>query len=164
MIGAPVERQRSYDRPHPITQTDANFVTVAMPARPQVVDSDEASQQQQGWAKPTSQRTTDGHARRGSRDDHQNAGRDDRRQGRRDHGQRGAIRAWIPAIGHRLDLQRSEAGNVGDGRSGNASKHETGKNIDMPQAAAQPLDNHLGSGEDALGQAAALHDLAGEDE
>ena len=85
----------------------------------------------------------------------------DQRSHRRDvDGIVGAIAARL----HLRDHQPADRGGLGHRRAGNAAEQSRGGDVDLPQPAADVTDQRAGKGDDAAGDAAAHHQVAGIDE
>ena len=97
-------------------------------------------------------------------DHHRQRRRDDRadRGGcRRDRGRGFGV---VALVAHRLDLERADAARVGDRRAGHAGEDHAAEDVGVAQPAAQPADAGGGKGEDPLGDAGGVHDVAHQDE
>ncbi len=72
--------------------------------------------------------------------------------------------AVVTALDHLRDHRAADRGNVGDCGPGHPAEKQRGQDRHLPQAAAQAADQRRGQRDQAFGNAAAHHDLAGEDE
>ena len=91
-----------------------------------------------------------------------------RRQQQRDQRRhRGDVDRVVGAVAARLHLRDHDAADrrgLGDGRAGDAAEERRGGDVDLAEAAADVADQRAGEGDDAGGDAAADHQVAGEDE
>ncbi len=58
----------------------------------------------------------------------------------------------------------AETGRVGHGRAGHAGEYDAAHDVDLAQAAGDVAHDGLGEAEEAGGDAAAVHEVAGENE
>ena len=96
--------------------------------------------------------------------DHADRRRDDRAHGGGGEHDGGGEAAAVAVLLHGRDHHRADRGDFGDRRSGDAAEEHRGDADDLRQAAGQPADQNLGHHHEALGDAAARHQGAGEDE
>src|SRR5690606_29544124 len=96
--------------------------------------------------------------------DHVVAGRQQQRDERRHRRHVDRVVGAVAARLHLRDHQPPDRRGFGDGRAGDAAEQGGGRDVDLPEATAQVADHGSGEADDALGDAAADHEVAGVDE
>ena len=65
---------------------------------------------------------------------------------------------------HSLDLNRADAGGVGQRRAGHTREDQGANNVDLGEPALHPPDERKGEVVDTAGDTADIHQVAGHDE
>ena len=97
-------------------------------------------------------------------DHERQARRDDRPERRRRGGHADRELGRVAVLLHRLDLDRAEAGGVGDRRAAHAGEDHRADDVDVAEAALHPADQGEREVVDPRRDAGVVHQVAGEDE
>ena len=87
-----------------------------------------------------------------------------RPDGRRGGGDGGAELAVVTIFGHRLHFDQAEAGGIGHRGARHTRKDHAGDHVDVAEPAAEMADQRAREIEHALGDAAVVHQVSGQDE
>lgn len=103
-------------------------------------------------------------ARRNGVDNEDVAGRHDGGQDGAGRGNGGGVAALVALFGHHFDFDGAQAHGFGVGGTADAAKEHAGQHVGVRQAAAEVAADGVAEQEDAFCDAAAGHDVGGEDE
>ncbi|MCW0449889.1 hypothetical protein NB706_002723 [Xanthomonas sacchari] len=101
---------------------------------------------------------------RGREQDQVVRGRHQKRDQRRGHADVDRVVAVVAAVDHLRNHRAADRRDVGDGRAGHAAEEQRGQHADLAQAATHAPDQRGRQRDQAVGDATAQHQFAGEDE
>ena len=113
---------------------------------------------------PAEEERADRDVRHHAVDDEGQRRRDDRPERRRGGGDADRELGRVAVVLHGLDLDRAEAGGVGDRRAGHAREDHRADDVHLREPALHPADERDREAIDAAGDAGDVHEIAGEDE
>jgi hypothetical protein len=123
-----------------------------------------ASAEQQAGDRAGQEHPADREAGERADDDHRHRGRDHRPDGRGGGGDRGGEVGRVARPLHAGDHHAADRGGVGDRGARDAAEQQRARDVRLAEPAAHPADEGVGEAHDPPGDAAGVHQVAGEDE